>query len=120
MAVLSYRDLIVWQRAMELVKAAYRATRGFPADEMYGLTSQLRRAAVSIPSNIAEGRGRQSTNEFVQYLSIARGSLCEAETQVLIAQQLGYVSDQVATDFLALSDEVSRLTTGLIHSLCRK
>ena len=90
---MSYRDLIAWQKAMDLVTAIYRATAGFPRDEIYGLTSQLRRAAVSIPSNIAEGQGRQSTREFIHFLSIAYGSLNEAQTQILIAERLKYLND---------------------------
>ena len=88
MEIMSYRDLIAWQKAMDLVTAIYRATAGFPRDEIYGLTSQLRRAAVSTPSNIAEGQGRQSTREFIHFLSIAYGSLNEAQTQILIAERL--------------------------------
>src|SRR5579864_9055186 len=87
-----YRDLKTWQEAMELVKGVYVATRHFPRDELYGLTSQLRRAAVSIPSNIAEGQARFSSKEFAHFLSQARGSLVEIETQILIAQDLGYLS----------------------------
>ena len=80
MAVKSYRELMVWQKAIELVEAVYTATGSFPPQEVYGLTSQLRRAAVSVPSNIAEGQGRRSTAEFAHHLSIAYGSLCEIET----------------------------------------
>src|SRR6476659_1156091 len=95
-AVRSYQDLVAWQKAMDLVELVYGATRGFPREEVYGLTSQVRRAAVSVPSNIAEGQGRASTKEFLHHLSIARGSLFEVETQVLVAQRLGYLPPDTA------------------------
>jgi len=82
----SFRQLIMWQRALELTFAVYRATRSFPKDEMFGLTSQLRRASVSIPSNIAEGHGRATTGEFKQFLGIASGSVAELQTQLIIAR----------------------------------
>jgi four helix bundle protein len=87
----SYRDLEVWRKAMDFVTECYTLTRDFPKSETYGLTSQLQRAAVSVPANIAEGQGRQHTAEFIQHLSIAYGSLMEAETHIQIAQRLGYV-----------------------------
>lgn len=96
----SYRDLLAWQKAMQLVVEVYRATRGFPRDELYGLTSQLRRAAVSVPSNIAEGQARFSAREFHHFLSHSRGSLVEVETQVLIAQSLGYLVPDQASSIL--------------------
>jgi len=118
--VKSYRDLIVWQRAMELCAATYRATATFPEAERYGLVSQMRRAAVSIPSNIAEGHGRLTTNEYRQFLGIARGSLKELETQILIANDLGYL-DKTATDACsALADEVGRMLSTLIAALQRR
>jgi four helix bundle protein len=89
---LSYQDLVAWQKAMNLVEEIYKTTRNFPKDELYGLTSQLRRAAVSIPSNIAEGQGRLTPGEFRQFLGHARGSLLETETQVLMAGRLNYIS----------------------------
>jgi four helix bundle protein len=113
----SYRELIAWQKAMDLVELVYSASRNWPREELYGLTSQIRRAAVSIPSNIAEGQGRTSSREFLHHLSIARGSLLETETQVLLAQRLDYLPTGIATNLLALSDEVSRLVTGLSKSL---
>ena len=91
MTVRNYTELIAWQKGMDFVEAVYKATKQFPKEELYGLTSQLRRAVVSIPSNIAEGQGRRSTKEFVQFLSIAHGSLREAETQILIAKRLNYI-----------------------------
>ena len=110
-----FRQLIVWQKAMTLVTDIYRATQTFPGDERFGLTSQLRRAAVSIPSNIAEGQGRLTLGEFRQFLGHAKGSLCEVETQLLIAQNLGYLSDpRLLVDNL---HEVARLLNGLMNSL---
>ena len=92
----SYRDLIVWQKSIDFVEAVYRATETWPKHEIYGLTSQLRRAAVSIPSNIAEDQARQHTKEFKQFIHISLGSLAEAHTQVLIAKRLSYVSQAQA------------------------
>jgi four helix bundle protein len=89
--VQKYRDLVAWNKAMELVTEIYRVTHNFPKEELFGLMSQLRRAAVSIPSNIAEGKGRLSKGEFRQFLGNARGSLAEVETQILIAQNLSYL-----------------------------
>src|SRR5437667_9229628 len=115
----SYRDLIAWQRAMDLVEILYASTRVWPKDEVHGLTSQVRRAVVSIPSNIAEGQGRASTKEFLHHLSIARGSLLELETQALVAQRLGYLQSEVAERLLISAAEVSRLISGLARSLPR-
>jgi four helix bundle protein len=92
----SYRDLVAWQKAMDLVTAIYEATASFPKEELFGLTSQLRRAAVSIPSNIAEGQGRDGVAEFRHFLRQASGSLMELETQVMIAARLCYVSQDSA------------------------
>ena len=113
----SYDDLVVWQQAMELVKLIYRSTRAFPDLERYGLTSQMRRAAVSIPSNIAEGQGRRSRPEFYQFLSKARGSLMELETQARIAQDLGFLDRKTAEEILVLCARVGRLLNGLMSSL---
>jgi four helix bundle protein len=117
MATKIYRDLIVWQRAMDLVEEVYTATKEFPKEELYGLTSQLRRAVVSIPSNIAEGQGRNSPKEFVQFLAIAYGSLREAETQILIAERLRYLDSQHVINLMNLAGEVGRLLNGLSKSL---
>ncbi|MEN6449090.1 MAG: four helix bundle protein [Thermoguttaceae bacterium] len=117
MAVRNYRDLILWQRAMDLVELVYRLTAGFPQEELYGLRSQLRRASVSIPSNIAEGEGRESSGDFARFLQIANGSRREVETQTLIAQRLGYVTEQQCADVLALTSEVGRLRQGLVDSI---
>jgi len=113
----SYRDLIAWQRAMDLVELVYGATRSWPKEELYELTSQIRRAVVSVPSNIAEGQGRSGAKEFAHHLSIARGSLAELETQTLVAQRLGYLASDAADPILATATEVGRLIYGLSRSL---
>jgi four helix bundle protein len=94
MTIKHYRELIVWQKAVELVVVIYRITTKFPHAENYGLTSQIRRAAISIPSNIAEGQGRNTTRDFIHFLSVAHGSLKEMETQVIISQRLGFIEDK--------------------------
>lgn len=119
MVVRNYRDLIAWQKAMDLVEAVYDLTRSFPAEERYALTSQLRRAAVSVPSNIAEGEGRFSKRDFARFLSVALGSLREAETQIEIAVRLKYCSADSTTRAAQLADEVGRLIRGLAKSLSR-
>ncbi len=115
----NYRDLVVWQKAMDLVEMVYTATKLFPKEELYGLTSQIRRAAVSIPSNIAEGQGRKSSGDFARFLAIAYGSLREVETQILIAERLGYMGKQESQNLIALASEVGRLLNGLSNSLQR-
>ncbi|MDP1912570.1 four helix bundle protein [Brevundimonas sp.] len=112
-----YRDLLVWQKAIIWGEAVYAATRNWPRDERFGLTSQIRRAAVSVPSNIAEGCARRSTAEFVRFLSIARGSLAEVETQTIIAAKLGYLDQGTQTSLLEAADEISRMLAGLIAKL---
>jgi len=113
----SYKDLIAWQKGMELVSLIYDATEVFPSHEQFGLTSQLRRAAVSVPSNIAEGKARYSNRDFVRFLRHTRGSLAEIETQVLIAQQRQYLSSETATKLSQKLDELGRILSGLINSL---
>jgi four helix bundle protein len=120
MSIKNYRELIVWQRAMDLVEMIYRVSRSFPKEELFALGAQLRRAAVSIPANIAEGQGRHTTKEFLHFLSIASGSLVEMETHVLIAERLNYVSHQVASEAIGLAAEVGRLTNGLVRSLRKR
>lgn len=117
MAKNSYQDLETWQRAMDLVEEVYEATKKFPREELYGLTNQLRRAAVSIPSNIAEGQGRDSVKEFLHHLAIAYGSLCETETQVLIAARLKYIEVTEKEKLLSRTGMVGRLLNGLSRSL---
>jgi four helix bundle protein len=112
-----FSDLIAWQKAMDLVTEIYRRTQVFPGHENYGLTGQMRRAAVSIPSNIAEGQGRGSTKEFIHFLRIAKGSLQELQTQVLIAQRLCYFGSEDVDFLMDLSSEIARILNGLIGSL---
>jgi four helix bundle protein len=112
-----FKELVAWQKAMLLVGAVYRATQGWPRDELYGLTSQVRRAAVSIPSNLAEGHGRTGAREYAHHVSIAFGSLCELETQLLIAQELGYANREVAENLIGQTLEVRRLVRALLRSL---
>jgi four helix bundle protein len=116
----NYRDLIAWQKAMDLVESVYRTTQLFPHEELYGLTSQVRRAAVSIPSNIAEGQGRGGAKELGQFLRIAHGSLCELETQLLIAQRLAYVNALELAPRMDLAAEVGRLIHGRARSQGRR
>jgi four helix bundle protein len=113
----SYRDLRVWQLAMELVSAVYDKTRDFPREEIYGLTSQMRRSAVSVPSNIAEGKGRSTDRDRSLFFCHARGSLLELETQILIAQDLKYLVPLVAEKLIAQSTQLGRMLNALIQSL---
>jgi four helix bundle protein len=117
MSAKTYLDLASWQRAMDLVAAVYETSKSWPRDEIYGLTNQIRRAAVSVPSNIAEGQGRNGDREFLQHLSVAHGSLREVETQLRIAGRLGYVDDVNLTALLALCDQTGRPLRGLIQRL---
>ena len=120
MAAKSYKDLEVWQRAMDLVVECYRVTQNFPKSEVYGLTNQLQRAAVSIPANIAEGQGRQYDSEFIQFLYVASGSLTELETHIQIALRLNYLASDEANHLLDKAGEVGRLLNGLIRFLRSK
>jgi four helix bundle protein len=113
----SYRDLIAWQKAMELVGDLYRATLKLPDSQRFGLVSQLRRAAVSVPSALAEGHSRGSTKEFVRYIAMAMGSLAEIETQLLICRRLDLLGETDVRDILAVCDEQSRILRGLKRSL---
>src|SRR5271157_5376596 len=113
----SYQDLLAWQKAMDLVAEVYRITRSFPKEEAYGLVSQLRRAAVSVPSNIAEGQGRRGAGEFKHFLRLSLGSLMELETQVMIAERLHYLELDSAKTILGDSAELGRVLNGLINSL---
>jgi four helix bundle protein len=120
MSVKDYRELIVWQKAMDLVESIYRVTGEFPREEVYGLTSQIRRAAISIPSNIAEGNGRNTTRDYVHFLGMAYGSVKEVETQILIAERLRYVNASRGDELVNVTGEVARLISGLMNSLNRK
>jgi len=119
MAGKNYTDLIAWQKAMAFVEETYKASSRIPREEIYCLTAQLRRAAISIPSNIAEGQGRQSRREFRKFLRIAHGSLREAETQVLLADRLHYLDGVATAALMRASCEVGRLLNGLIRSLSK-
>lgn len=113
----NYKDLIAWQRAMDLVETVYRATVRMPIEERFGLTSQMRRAAVAIPANIAEGQGRRTDGEFLNQLSIAHGSVRELETHVMVAGRLGHIPQDHVDELLSAAGEVGRLVTGLAKSL---
>lgn len=117
MAVQHVRELIAWQKGIDLVEGVYVATRNWPREELYGLTSQVRRAAVSVPSNIAEGQGRFSTNEFVHHLGIAHGSLMEVFTQITIAERLAFMQKEQATGLVDRIEEEARIINGLVSSL---
>ena len=113
----SFKDLIAWQKGMDLVAAVYHASETFPSVERFGLAAQLRRAAVSVPSNVAEGYSRPSRADYVRFLDIARGSLNEIETQLLLAIRLGYVNAVSVESTLALTVELQRILKGLARSL---
>lgn len=113
----SYRDLKIWQRAIELSVAVYKLTGQFPSEELFGLTSQLRRAAVSVASNIAEGYGRATKGEFRQFVGIARGSILEVQTQLVIAKELGYGRSPEMTTTENLAEETGKMTWALLQKL---
>ena len=115
--VRSYTDLIVWQRAMELVVEIYDIVRKLPKEEIYALSDQMRRSAISIPSNIAEGQARNTTREFVSFLSIAKGSDAELHTQLLICDKLGYLTQEDIDTALKLTEEVGKMLVSLIQTL---
>lgn len=109
----TFRELIVWQKSMDFVTDAYNATSGFPDEEKFGLTNQLRRASVSIPSNIAEGFGRKSDGDFARFLSIALGSNYEVQTQLEIAKNVGFLSPDKLNKLIAQLEEIERMINGL-------
>ncbi|OFZ67103.1 MAG: four helix bundle protein [Betaproteobacteria bacterium RBG_16_56_24] len=117
---MKYSELVVWQKAMDLMTEIYRITATFPNDERFGLSSQARRAAVSIPSNIAEGHGRKATGAYLNHLSIAYGSLMELETQAQIAVRLSFIPEDNASVLLKQMDEIGKMLTGLKNSLSEK
>jgi four helix bundle protein len=117
MAIRNYRDLVAWQRAMDLAEQVYAATKRFPTEERYVLTAQIRKSAVSVPSNIAEGHGIRSDGAFGRHLSIARGSLCELETQLLLSARLGYIDGADSERLAELASEVGKLVAGLSHAV---
>jgi len=116
----SYQDLVAWQKAMDLVVGVYRVTTSMPEVDKFGLTNQLRRAAVSVPSLLAEGHARGSTKEFVRYIAIAMGSLAEIETQLLICVKLEFANDSSLRNLLGQCDEQNRILRGLSKSLSHK
>ena len=118
--VKSYRELTVWQKSIDWVERIYRVSKSFPSEEKFGLTSQIRRAAVSVPSNIAEGAARTGTKEFLQFLSVASGSLAEVETQLILAERLGYLAKPEHEALLDQAGEISRMLGGLKRSLQSK
>jgi four helix bundle protein len=115
--VSSYRELLIWQKSMDLCEATYKFTALLPKEELYGLVSQLRRASVSVPSNIAEGFAREQAGSFAQYLRIAQGSLKEVETQLLICGRVGLAEDARTAPLLALADEIGRMMRSFSKSL---
>lgn len=117
MQVRHYKDMVVWQRSIEVVVACYECTKTFPSEERFCLTQQIRRAAISIPSNIAEGQGRRHRAEFLHHISISRGSLQELETLLEIAERLGYADREKLEGLRRLCDEVSRMLSGLRKAL---
>ncbi len=118
--VRSYRELAAWQKAISLVTEIYKASQDFPKEEIFGLTSQIRRAAVSIPSNIAEGQGKLSRKEFIYFLGNSRASLMEVETQLIISQNLDYLGKDGLNSLLALSAELGKILNGLLSALKAK
>ncbi len=116
----SYKDLVVWQKGITLVKLVYQLTRSFPADEKFGLISQMRRAAVSVPSNLAEGHARNTTAEFIQFISHAEGSLAELETQVIVAVELELCTSAQVQTLHVLIEEVQKMTNALRRSLASR
>jgi four helix bundle protein len=120
MAGRNYRDLIAWQKAVDFVEMVYQATRGLAKEGIYGLSSQVRRAAVSIASNIAEGEKRRSAGDFQRFLLVAYGSLREVDTQILIAERLHYLPAEKASDLMGAAGEIGRLLNGLMTSLSRR
>src|SRR5436309_1409960 len=115
-ATQNYKDLIVWQKGIELAKHIYQLTRRFPREEKFGLTSQMRRAAVSVPSNIAEGQARRTTGEFIQFLSHAEGSTAELETQLILAVEIDLCAKEIALPAYRIIDEIRRM----LHAIRRK
>ena len=120
MQINSYRDLKVWQAAMTLAEQVYSLSDDFPKTEIYGLTTQVRRAAVSVAANIAEGHGRETSGAFVQFLRIAQGSLKETETHIILSERLGFAQSEKASGALELCDELGRMMRGLIRALQEK
>lgn len=113
----SYKDLIVWQKGIELVNEIYAITKRFPKEEMFGITNQMRRAAVSVPANIAEGWGRNSTKNYIQFVRVSRGSLYELETMLVIAENQHYIDDGIKISLSGKMDELGKMLNKLLQSL---
>lgn len=120
MPVSSFKDLLVWQKGMQLAGKVYELTRNFPKSELFGIISQMQRAVISIPANIAEGHARNSTKEFLHFISISRGSLAELETFLSLSVQLNYCQEKDTETILHLCDEISRMLSGLRNKLKEK
>ena len=120
MSVESYKDLKVWQKSIDLVDGIYEVTKKFPKEEIYGLTGQLKRAAISLPSNIAEGSSKRSTKEFMRFINIAYGSLAELETQLIIAERQRFISKEQNLELSAKISEIGKMLNGLHRSLSEK
>jgi four helix bundle protein len=120
MSVSSYKDLLVWQKSMDLVVAVYEQAKSFPKDEIYSLTQQIKRSAVSIPSNLAEGSSKKSTKEFLRFINIAYGSLAELETQLLLANKLQMLDNKNLENLNLKTTEIAKMCSGLINSLNSK
>ena len=117
MSITNYRELVVWQKSIDLVVEVYRLIKLLPREEIYALSSQMRRSAVSTPSNIAEGQQRHTTKEFINFLSIAKGSNAEIQTQLIICTRLGYLNDEQVFSAMQLSEEISKMLSRLIEKL---
>jgi four helix bundle protein len=117
MSIQSYQDLRVWKESMLLAELIYKSTKSFPKDELFGLTSQMRRASVSIPANIAEGYGRDSTGSYVQFLRVSQGSLKELETHIILANRVGLLTETAMLPLLASADAIGKMLRALIRSL---
>ena len=120
MSMRTHKDLEVWKEAVQLVTQIYEVIKGFPKEELYGLISQIRRSAVSIPSNIAEGAARNSEKEFIQFLYISLGSLSELETELIISKNLGYLKDEKEITLMQQIDSIRKMLSGLIHSIKKR
>ena len=116
----SYRDLEVWQKSMRLAKRVYQITQKFPSDERFGLTNQLCRAAVSVPSNLAEGHARFGSGEFSRFISITMGSVAEIETQILLSNDLGYITSEITQEVLGELDAIGKMLRGFAKSIQRR
>ena len=117
MSIKNYRDLVVWQKSIEVAEKVYFITKKLPKEELYSLTNQMRRAVVSIPSNIAEGQSRHSSKEFIHFLGIAQGSKAELETQLLLCLKIGYLDDTDTSEIMELLTEIGKMLNALVRKL---